>query len=77
MLSVTLDDSCASDMLEVVHEDVLGEHVDEGLDVGGHLILVFSVDQLAEVAVREGRHEELDVELVSKGICKVGSGLEL
>ena len=41
-------------MLEVVHEDVLGEHVDEGLDVGGHLILVFSVDQLAEVTVREG-----------------------
>ena len=71
MLWVPHDDLLSIDVFEVVHEDFLGEHVDEGLNVRRHLFFIVSLDELAEVTVGERRHEELDVELVS-GVSKGG-----
>ena len=65
MLGVALDDLVALDVLQIVHEDRLRQHVDQRLDVVRHLLLVLCFDQIAEVVVGKGRHEELHVELVS------------
>jgi hypothetical protein len=64
VFGVAANDLLAFDVLQVVHEDVLAEHVDQGLDVCRHLLFVLGLHKLAEVAVGEGRHEELHVELV-------------
>ena len=65
MLWVTCNNLVSFYVFQVVHENVLAQHVDKGLDVGSHFIVVLCLDQLTEVAVREGRHEKLHVELVS------------
>ena len=65
MLRVRTHNLVALDVLQIVHEDALAEHVDERLNIRRHLVLVVGLDQLAEVVVGEGRHEELDVELIS------------
>ena len=64
MLRITADDLVTLDVLQVVHQDVLAEHVDEGLNVSRHLIHVVGLLQLAEVVVWEGRLKKLDIKLV-------------
>ena len=66
MLWITRDDLVALNVLQIVHEDLLGQHVDESLDISCHHVLIVSLHQLAEVTVRKGGHEELHVELISK-----------
>ena len=66
MLWITLNDLVALDVFKIIHKDLLGEHVDESLDISSHHVLIVSLLQLAEVAVWEGGHEELHVELISK-----------
>lgn len=62
---VACNDLVSFYVFQVVHQNVLAQHVDKGLDVGSHFIVVLCLDQLTEVAVREGRHKKLHVELVS------------
>ena len=65
MFEVTPDDLVSLNVLKVVHEDLLREHVDEGLDVSSHDLLVLSLlNQPREVAVGEGRHKKLHVEMI-------------
>ena len=65
MLSVATDDLVTLDMLQVIHKYSLAQHIDQGLDVCRHFLLVVSLDELAKVAIWECTHEELHVELVS------------
>ena len=66
MLRVALHDLIALDVLQVVHENLLRQHIDQLLNIGAHHFLIICVEnEFAEIAVREGRHEELHVELIS------------
>ena len=65
MLRVAVDDLLALDVAEVVLEDLGAKQVYEGLDVGSHFLFIGGFLQLAEVDLREGYFEELDVESVS------------
>ena len=53
MLGVARHNLVTLDVLQIVHKDFVGEHVDQALYVVGHLILVISLNQLAKVVVGE------------------------
>ena len=73
MLRITADNLVTFDVLQIVHQNVLTEHVDQGLNISRHLILIVGLHQLTEVVVREGRLKKLDIKLVpeQKSIVKV------
>ena len=64
VLRIASHDLVSFDVLQVVHQYVLAEHVDEGLNICRHLIFVFGLHQRVKVAVWERRHEKLDVKLI-------------
>ena len=64
VLRIASHDLVSFDVLQVVHQYVLAEHVDEGLNVSRHLIHIVGLLQLAEVVVWEGRLKKLDIKLV-------------
>ena len=64
VLRIAADELITLDVLQIVHQNVLAEHVDEGLNVSCHFILVIRLFQLTEVVVWEGHLEELDIKLV-------------
>ena len=53
MLGVARHDLFTLDVLQIVHKDLVGKHVDQTLDIRGHLILVIRLNELAEVVVGE------------------------
>ena len=53
VLGVARHNLVTLDVLQIVHKDFVGEHVDQALYVVGHLILVISLNQLAKVVVGE------------------------
>ena len=53
MLGVAGHDLVTLDVLQIVHKDLVREHVNQTLDVRGHLIFVIRLNQLAEVVVGE------------------------
>jgi len=66
VFGVSTDDFVTSDVLQVVLEDLLGEQVDQRLDVLCHVFLVVRLLQRAEVDVGERGLEKLDVECITE-----------
>ena len=64
MLRVSHDNLLTIDVFQIVHQDLVRQHVNELLDVPSHYSLIFAFLQIAEVVVWEGRHKELHIELV-------------
>lgn len=75
MLGIARHDLVALDVLQVVHQDVLAQHVDQRLNIGRHLLVFLRFHQLAEVAVGESRHEKLHVELVPATIITINQSI--
>lgn len=49
MLWIARNDLIAADVAQIVLENVLGEQVDQSLDVHGHVLLCLCLFQLTEV----------------------------
>lgn len=65
MLWVAAHDLVTSYVAQIVPQNLLGEQIDQCLDVHCHLLLVVRFFKGAEVDVRKRRLEELDVEGVT------------
>ena len=64
MFWVSSKNLLALNVFEIVHKNFLREHVYQSLNVPSHDLLIISLNQLTEVTVGEGRHEELHVKLI-------------
>lgn len=69
MFGVSRDDFVSTNVTQVVHEDLLTQQINERLNVGCHLLLILRLFKLAEVEVRKGLLEELNVESITR-FCK-------
>ena len=74
---VRVDNLVTFYVFKIIHQYILAEHINESLDVGGHFLFVIGLDELAEIVIREGRHKELNVKLISVGRKRLLLGLLL
>ena len=63
---VATDDLIASNMAQIIAENLLREQIDQCLNIHGHFFFVVGLLKRAEVDVGESRLEELNVECVTK-----------